>query len=62
MAAAIIWKSTMGISRRYAEEVKSSLTLIFSRRIRYLPTSLQDIRQSLFSAECITINGSVRIL
>ena len=37
---------------------KSSLTLIFSRRIRYLPTSLQDIRQSLFSAECITINGS----
>ena len=25
MAAAIIWKSTMGISRRYAEEVKKQL-------------------------------------
>lgn len=65
MAAAIIWKSTMGISRRYAEEVKKQLNADIFEADKVSADKLtryQTVAQSLFSAECITINGSVRIL
>lgn len=62
MAAAIIWRSTMGISRRYAEEVKKQLNADIFEADKVSADKLTRYQTVAVSAECITINGSVRIL